>query len=124
MLLNNFLLPLLLTITIEGILAFALGYRGKVFFTVLVLVNIMTNPVLNYSLVLLYMFNLQQFRPVVLLLLEVLVVFAEWKLFRFALLKDAKALLVLSAVINTGSFLIGLLFLHYDFCLFMIPTQS
>jgi hypothetical protein len=124
MLLNNFLLPLLLTITIEGILAFALGYRGKVFFAVLVLVNIMTNPVLNYSLVLLYMFNLQQFRPVVLLLLEVLVVFAEWKLFRFALLKDAKALLVLSAVINTGSFLIGLLFLHYDFCLFMIPTQS
>jgi hypothetical protein len=124
MLLNNFLLPLLLTITTEGILAFALGYRGKVFFTVLVLVNIMTNPVLNYSLVLLYMFNLQQFRPVVLLLLEVLVVFAEWKLFRFALLKDAKALLVLSAVINTGSFLIGLLFLHYDFCLFMIPTQS
>jgi hypothetical protein len=111
MLLNNFLLPLLLTITIEGILAFALGYRGKVFFAVLVLVNIMTNPVLNYSLVLLYMFKLQQFRPVVLLLLEVLVVIAEWKLFRFALPKDAKALLVLSVGINLGSFLFGLLVL-------------
>jgi hypothetical protein len=111
MLLNNFLLPLLLTITTEGILAFALGYRGRVFFTVLVLVNIMTNPVLNHFLALLYMLQLQQFRPVVLVLLEVLVVFVEWRLFRFALPKDAKALLVLSVGINLGSFLFGLLVL-------------
>lgn len=100
---------LLLTEVIEFITAYILGYRGKEFYKTLALINILTNPLLNYIIQVLFFFKLLYFRFPIVILLEVFVVIAEWRIFYYVFSKESKSYLGLSVIINASSFLIGLL---------------
>lgn len=108
MILENFIRALILTEIIEAIAAFLLGYRGKRFYIVLMLINVLTNPLLNFILIVLYYFHIESL--IITPVLEVFVVIGEWKLFEYALGKQEKSYLFLSIIINLSSYLIGLLF--------------
>lgn len=107
MLCINLLEALLLTEAVETITALLLGYRGKKFFKVLILINIITNPALN--IILNIMYNIGIYNYAVLTLLEVMVVFGEWRLFKFALGSSKKSFLSLSIIINLSSYIAGVL---------------
>lgn len=108
MIINSFLVPLLLTIVVECLAAFILGYRGRNFFIVLILVNIITNPLLNYIISVIFLLTPAGSRYAM-IPLELAVVFIEWKLLRYAFPKERKPLFTLSVVMNTASYLTGLL---------------
>lgn len=106
---SSFIAALLLTIGAESLAAFLMGYRGRVFFAVLALVNLMTNPLLNYILLLVPMLGLERWYYPILALLELGVVLVEWRILRYALQREPKSLLLLSALVNAASFLAGVL---------------
>lgn len=97
---------LALTEIIEALAAFLSGYRDKKFFIVLILINIITNPLLNCILTILYYFHIETF--IITPVLETFVVLGEWKLFEYALGKGERSYLLLSLIINLASYLIGL----------------
>ncbi|HEY5561670.1 MAG TPA: hypothetical protein VIK72_07935 [Clostridiaceae bacterium] len=103
-----FIKALVSTEVIEIIVAFLLGYRGKKFYTILILINIITNPMLNCIVLVLYYFSIDEFFIVP--VLELLVVIVEWRLFIYALKKNEKSYLLLCIIINLSSYLIGVLF--------------
>lgn len=105
-----FLRALILTEVVEVIAAFLLGYRGKKFLITLLLINIITNPLINCIVMILYYYKLNNF--IIVLALEVLVVIGEWRLFEYALGKGKRSYLFLSIIINLSSYLIGLFLFH------------
>lgn len=107
MLIINLLEALILTEIVEAITAYLLGFRGERFFKVLILINIITNPLLNITLNVLNNIGIYNF--VILIFLEVLVVLCEWRLFKFALGNSEKSFLILSIIINLSSYFAGLL---------------
>lgn len=108
-LLANFAISLGLTLLIEMPLAMLFGVRGKALWVVF-LVNVLTNPLVN----LLYVMTRTQINlPPILtqLFLEIPVVLAEWRVYHI-FKKYAgwfEHPLVLSFVLNTVSYGIGLL---------------
>jgi len=98
------LLALALTIAIEVPIAFALGYKRL---AAIVLINVITNPAINWLYSLLSFFSLGGILTLV--ILEVIVILAEWKLLEYALAKKGRSILLLSVVINTVSFVVGML---------------
>jgi hypothetical protein len=109
MILINLISALLLTEAVEFTAAFLMGCRGKEFYKILGLINIVTNPLLNYIIQVLFFFNLLKYRFPIVILLEMIVVIVEWRLFVYALPKGKRSYLLLSAVINASSFLVGFL---------------
>jgi hypothetical protein len=106
--LGLFILALVLTILIEAGVAWLFGLRKKRELTVIILVNVITNPLLNY-LVLVNAFFHYFIQPQILSgVLEVLVVLAEWRILVWALSRGAGKMLLLSLVMNAFSFLAGL----------------
>lgn len=103
----NFITALVLTEVIEISVAFLLGYRGKKFYAVLILINIITNPLLNCILMILYYFNINSI--IITPVLEVLVIIAEWRFFKYVLGRNEKSYLFLSVLINLSSYIIGLI---------------
>jgi hypothetical protein len=99
----------LITAIIEFIVAYLMGYRGKDFYIILALVNVITNPLLNYVLLILYFFNLLYYDFAVIIILEILVVLSEWRILSWAMPKQDKSFLLLSIVINVSSYLVGVL---------------
>ena len=97
---------LVLTEIIEALAAFLSGYRDKKFFIVLILINIITNPLLNCILMILYYFHIESF--IITPVLEAFVVIGEWKLYEYALGKCERSYLILSLIANLSSYLIGL----------------
>lgn len=106
MIFMNFISALVMTEIIETGTAYLLGYRGKRFYIVLILINILTNPLLNFILTVLYYFHIESF--IITPVLEAFVVIGEWKLFEYALGKGERSYLLLSLIINLASYLIGL----------------
>lgn len=102
----NFIKALVLTEAVEAMAAFLMGYRDKKFYTVLIIINIITNPMLNCILMILFYFNIKSL--IITLVLEVLVVIVEWRLFVYALNKHDKSYLLLSIIINLSSYIAGL----------------
>jgi len=109
MIIINLISALLFTEIVEFIAAYLMGYRGKGFYIVLALVNVITNPLLNYIILVLYSYNLLCFRIITILFLEIIVVISEWRILSYALPKKRKSFLSLSIVMNTSSYLIGVL---------------
>lgn len=108
---NSFLLPLVLTVAVEGLTAAAFGFRGRYFFLVLALVNVITNPLLNWMLSVIRLLELPG-SGYMLLLLEAGAAAVEWRLLVYAFPGETKRYLVLSAVMNIASYLTGMLVLH------------
>ena len=101
-----------LTAAIEGAIVFAL-FRKPRFVYYSVLWNLLTNPALNLSLLLAAFFG-AAYAPSV-LIGEACVLFAEALLIRMLLELPAKKALLLSLLLNTASFLTGLVLNHYFF---------
>jgi hypothetical protein len=100
---------LLLTIAIEVIVALLFGLRSKQELWTVVLINVITNPLLNYLITVNGYFHLISQTTILILCLEVAVVLVEWRLLVWVLRQSTKKMLRLSFVMNTCSYLAGLL---------------
>lgn len=103
------LVALLLTIAIEVTVAILFGYRKKSEIWTVILINLITNPLLNYLLVINIYFWGVPLNAVVMVASEIVVVLVEWVLLRFALQQDSKKLFALSLAMNFCSFIVGFL---------------
>lgn len=101
---------LILTIVIEVIIAWLFGLRTQKEFLTVILINLITNPLLNYLILVNGYFHLVSQVNVLILGLEAGVVLAEWRLLVYVLRQGVKKMLALSAAINATSFLAGFLF--------------
>ncbi len=110
MVIISFLTALVLTILIEETVTFFLGYRSKSTFLVVSLVNVITNPIANYLVMTNNIFNIIKPDISLVLVLEVLIVYIEWKILEYALPNQEKhSYLFLSIIMNLASFLSGIL---------------
>lgn len=100
------LLVLLLTISIEFIVAIAFFPKVKNLLKIIILINIITNPILNHILNFikynLYYIYIEVF-------LEIVVVIIEWRLLYMVFKKENLKLFLLSLTMNTVSYIIGLI---------------
>lgn len=110
------LIPLVLTLAIEVPVAAAMGLRTRREIWAVVLVNLVTNPLLN-----LFVLTAAYFSgwgvlfgggsvssSVVVGVLEVSVVIAEWRLLLWAVGGSSRKMLLTSIAMNAASFLFGL----------------
>jgi len=100
---------LFLTIVIEAGVAWLCRIRTKRELGAVVLINVITNPLLNYLLAVNGYFHLVSQTFVLILCLEAVVVLVEWRLLVYALRRGAAGMLGLSLGMNACSFLAGLL---------------
>lgn len=95
--------------------AAALGLRSRRALLTVILVNLLTNPLLNYAGLLVGQFDDWAARPAtvvvpVLVAAELLVVFAEWRLLLWVLGGESRRLLLVSLAMNAASALAGIVF--------------
>lgn len=121
-LLSPYILALILTLIIEGALC-SLICRNKAWLKFSCLVNLLTNPLVNFVYSIIYLAlekqSLADMAPYILILLEILVWLSEALLFyRFALIRDNEQnetassiynALLFSFVLNAASYGTGLL---------------
>lgn len=121
-LLSPYVLALILTLIIEGVLCFLIS-RSKAWLKFSYLVNLLTNPLMNLIYTTLYLFlenqQLSGAAPYLLILLEIAVWISEaWLFYRFALTRDKEQnkpvssiynALLFSFVLNAASYGTGLL---------------
>jgi hypothetical protein len=106
--LGRYLLTLLLTVTIEGGIAYLLGFRTKQSMLVIVLINVITHVSLNYLLVVLGYLGIDiTFASIS--GLEILIVIAEWQMLVYVFHNPKGRFLIISTLANAASFFIGLL---------------
>ena len=103
------LLALLLTEVIEVSVALLLGFRSRREIAAVILVNLVTNPCLNYLLLLNRYLGLVPINLPIILALEAGVVLVEWGLLVYALHRNPMSLLRLSFAMNACSYLAGTL---------------
>ena len=108
MLITSYLVALLLTILIEVFVALVFGYKRKKEILSVILLNLITQPVLNYFLLINSYFSLVSVSIQFILLLEIIVILVEWQLLVWTLQRKLKSLFVLSIVMNLASLTIGL----------------
>ncbi len=108
-LISSYLLALFLTMVIELAIALFFGFRKKIEIIAIVFVNLLTNPILNYLLLVNDHFSFFKSNLLIILLLEAVVVLIEWKLLVFALQEKPKKLLALSLAMNFCSYFAGFL---------------
>jgi membrane-bound ClpP family serine protease len=106
--LGRYLLALLLTIAIEGAVAYLVGFRKREYQLAIAMTNMITNPILNYILLVLGNLGVDV-TFVLVVILEILVVLAEWQLLVYVFGNPRGKFLVTSVLGNTASFLVGIL---------------
>lgn len=106
----HLIIPLVLTIFAEGLIIFVFFRRWEYVYYILLL-NILTNPLLNFILLIYYSYIGMEGYYIVLYIMETVVVITEGLI--FAKLTDIKILkaLVVSLFVNAGSYLTGLILL-------------
>ena len=102
----RYLLALLLTVAIEGSVAWLFGFRTGRAQLAVASINCLTNPALNLLLVVLAWLGVAVRLPLV-VLLELLVVAVEWLLLVYVFGAPKGRLFVLSLLANAASFLAG-----------------
>lgn len=104
------MIALLLTIVIEVIVAIFFGYRKKLEIVAIIIINLITNPLLNYLLFINNnYFGITHVNSVIILFLEIIVILVEWLLLRYILQKNPNKLFVLSLTMNFCSYIVGVL---------------
>jgi hypothetical protein len=83
--------------------------RSKRELWTVVLINVITNPLLNYLIAVNGYFHLISQTTILILCLEVAVVLVEWRLLVWVLGQNSRKMLLLSFVMNACSYLAGLL---------------
>jgi hypothetical protein len=106
--LGRYLIALLLTIAIEGVVAWLFGFRTGRALLAVTMINCVTNPALNFLFLFLAWLGVEVRLPLV-VLLEVLVVMVEWGLYVYVFEHPKGRLFLLSLAANATSFLAGLL---------------
>jgi len=106
------MIALLLTILIEWVVVIMFGFRERSIFFAVAAINLITNPILNYSILIIQSLNLFRVDFFVLLIFELVIVLVEWRMLVFSVCESAKKLLVLSLVMNLCSFASGLLLFY------------
>ena len=101
------LTSLLFTIIIEVVISIILGYRKKDLLNVL-LVNILTNPLLNSIVVAVNYYYGLKYRNITLGVLEIVVVITEGYIYQKYLEKRKVNGYVLSVILNLASFILGM----------------
>ena len=101
------LISLTCTLIIEIMIAILLRYRGKDLTNVL-LVNILTNPLLNSIVVAINYYYGLKTRNIVLIMLEILVVFVEGFIYDKYLNNRKINGYLLSVILNVSSYVLGL----------------
>lgn len=105
----NFFLVWFLTIVAESLTSVIMGYKEKPIFIIIFFANTITNPVLNYIIMFIQLILHGKTFAMVVLVLECLVVITEWRILAYVYPKRTRSLLVLSLVMNTVSYVVGLL---------------
>lgn len=106
----SLLIALILTIVVEETVIFLLGYRNKNIFLVVSLANVITNPTANYIAMTNDIFKIIKPNISLVISLEVLIVYIEWKILEYALSSQEKqSYLILSIKMNLASFLTGII---------------
>ena len=112
MIIISFLTALSLTVLVEETIIFLLGYGNKNTFLVVALVNVITNPIANYILMINNVFSIVKPNISLVITIEVLIVYIEWKILEYALPNQEKqSYLILSIMMNLASFLTGIVIL-------------
>jgi hypothetical protein len=106
--LGRYLLTLLLTLAIEGGVAYLLGLRKGQAMLAVVMINVITHPVLTYLVLLLGYLGIDV-TLVRVAILEILVVVAEWQLLVYVFGNPRGRLFITSLLANAASFLVGVL---------------
>jgi len=103
-----YIVTLVLSIIIESSVAYLMGYKEKKYLLAILMINLITHPILNYFLLVL---SFVKFNINLLLvgLLEIGVIFAEWGLLVHMFYKPKDKLFILSLVTNLVSFITGIL---------------
>jgi len=107
--LTGYLLALFLTLVIEVCCAHAMGFRERKHVLAVAAINIITHPIFGYLLFLLGYLGVEASFALI-VILEALVVVAEWQLLIYAFRNPKRRFLTVSLAGNTASFLIGTLF--------------
>jgi hypothetical protein len=106
----QFAKALALTVAVETGVAWWLGLRTTIELQAVLLVNLLTNPLLNYLLLLNSSFH--WLRPYIWMgFLEVSVVLAEWMILAFVLGRKWPPTLALSTALNVASLALGMVLL-------------
>lgn len=108
---------LVFTLVVEVPVAWLRGLRGRRALTAVVLVNLITNPLLNYVLLVASQLASIRIYWVVAAILEVAVVLVEWRLLLWALGGSSRRMLLTSVLMNAASFGVG-------FALFLLQYQG
>jgi len=106
--LGRYLLTLLLTLTIEGTVAYLLGLRKRQQMVAVVMINVITHPVLSYLLLVFGYLGMDVTFGLV-TVLEILVVVVEWQLLVYVFGSPGRQLFIVSLLANAASFLTGIL---------------
>ncbi len=111
--LSNYVVALLLSVVIEISVAYIMGFKKRKYFYAVAAINFVTNPVLNYFILL--MSNIMPINFFQIALLEIGVILIEWKLLLHMFDKPKDKFLLYSAVSNVISFIVGLLIFNAAF---------
>ena len=103
----SLIISLTLTIILELSMALILGIRGKNDIIVVILVNVCTNPVLVFIANLLVIYGNIFLYNIIVNIMEIMVVFIEYKILKDCLHDYKKSLLLLSAICNIFSYSMG-----------------
>jgi hypothetical protein len=106
--LGRYLLALLLTVAIEGTVAWLFGFRTGRTLLAVAMINCITNPILNFLLLFLAWLGVEVRLPLV-VLLEIPVVVIEWGMYVYVFGHPKGRLFLLSLTTNVVSFLAGVL---------------
>jgi hypothetical protein len=106
--LGRYLLALLVTLVVEGSIAYVLGLRTTQYMLAIIAINVATNVTLNYLLLVLGYLGISA-SFILIIALEIGVVVIEWQLLVYIFREPRRRFLAVSILGNTASFLIGLL---------------
>lgn len=110
---ENILFAMLITSVSEVIVGLLFGFRKKHQVISIILVNLITNPLMNFFILTEHAMNGFSFIEVI--FFEVIVILVEWLLLFFALKEPPKKLFILSLVMNLVSFGVGYLITSLPF---------
>jgi hypothetical protein len=102
-------IALVLTIVLEWLVIYLFGLRKKTDFLAILFINLLTNPLMNYFILVMQSLHLITFNLFSILVVELIVVIAEWRLLIYSVSGNQKKLFVISLVMNLFSFSFGLI---------------
>ncbi len=109
MIIESLVKSLILTLIIELSVSFIIGIREKNDIKVVILANIITNPIVVFIANCVALMNNTLIYIIVVIILEILAVLTEYKIFKNYLKFDKESPMIISVINNSISFTLGLI---------------